>query len=479
MKILILGAQARYERYMPHLPFIRQQELVFMDKESSEAQILAAAADADILFVDAITPVSGTLMAQMPGLKLVHSEGVAYDKIDLAAARARGIDVCNNRGCNAGAVAEQAVLLMLMLMRQELEGDRAVREGRQMEMKERCMREGLRELSECRVGLIGFGDIAKATAQRLAPFGCEVFYNSRHRRSRDEEEIQSVLAGSVWLRDDFGYVQSTMDTLANTYYASSYRGEMGSAEINSAIQAWLNEQTRGLLEEQAANIETNPLTVLLLATTIYYSAQWTDEFNEAANYTDVFHAPSGDTEAEYMRAERGMDYFSGDGWGAVRLPLRGGNGMWFILPDEGVAVDELLQSEEVLGLMASGPNELAGKYAVVHLSVPKFDIAAQLDLIGGLMVLGVTDVFDPDVSDFTPMTTDTDMPIYVSEATHAARVKIDEEGVEAAAFTVIIADGAAAEPEDEIYFTLDRPFLFAISSRDGLPLFTGVVNRPD
>lgn len=153
--------------------------------------------------------------------------------------------------------------------------------------------------------------------------------------------------------------------------------------------------------------------------------------------------------------------------------------MWFILPDEGVAVDELLQSEEVLGLMASGPNELAGKYAVVHLSVPKFDIAAQLDLIGGLMELGVTDVFDPDVSDFTPMTTDTDMPIYVSEATHAARVKIDEEGVEAAAFTVIIADAAAAEPEDEIYFTLDRPFLFAISSRDGLPLFTGVVNRPD
>lgn len=192
MKILILGAQARYERYMPRLPFIRQQELVFMDKESSEDQILTAAADADILFVDAITPVSGTLMARMPNLKMIHSEGVAYDKIDLTAARARGIDVCNNRGCNAGAVAEQAVLLMLMLLRQELEGDRAVREGRQMDMKEHCMRQGLRELSECRVGLIGFGDIAKATAQRLAPFGCEVFYNSRRRRTRDEEETYGV-----------------------------------------------------------------------------------------------------------------------------------------------------------------------------------------------------------------------------------------------------------------------------------------------
>lgn len=296
--------------------------------------------------------------------------------------------------------------------------------------------------------------------------------------SRDEEEIQSVLASSVWLRDDLGYVQSTMDTLADTYYASSYRGEMGSGEINAAIQSWLNEQTRGLLEEQAAGIETNPLTVLLLATTIYYSAQWTDEFNEELNYTDVFHAPTGDVEDEYMYTGRFMEYYSGEGWGAVRLSLRYGNGMWFILPDEGVSVDALLENDEVMRLMSASEAD-GGEYARVYFSVPKFDIASQLDLTEGLMELGVTDVFDSDVSDFTPMTTETDVPIYVSEATHAARVKIDEEGVEAAAFTVITADGAAAEPEREIYFTLDRPFLFAISSQDGLPLFAGVVNRPD
>ena len=295
--------------------------------------------------------------------------------------------------------------------------------------------------------------------------------------SMDVEEIQSVLASSVWLRDDLGYVQETMDTLANTYYASSYRGEMGSGEINRAIQSWLNEQTRGLLEEQAAAIETDPLTVLLLATTIYYSAQWTDEFNEERNYTDVFHAPSGDVDTEYMYTGRFMEYYSGEGWGAVRLSLRYGNGMWFILPDEGVSMDALLQNEDVMRLMSAGEAD-GGEYARVYFSVPKFDIASQLDLTEGLMELGVTDVFDPDVSDFTPMTTDTDVPIYVSEATHAARVKIDEEGVEAAAFTVITAPCGAAEPEREIYFTLDRPFLFAISSQDGLPLFAGVVNRP-
>ena len=150
MKILILGDQARYEKYMPVLPFIRQQELVFLDKDSKEDTILAAGGDAEVLFVDAITPVSGALMERMPCLRLVHSEGVAFDRIDLAAARDRGIYVCNNKGCNAGAVAEQAIMLMLMLLRHGRTGDLAVREGRQMEVKERYMQNGIRDTITCR-----------------------------------------------------------------------------------------------------------------------------------------------------------------------------------------------------------------------------------------------------------------------------------------------------------------------------------------
>ena len=201
VKILILGAQARYDKYLPHLPFIRQQELVFRDKDTPVEQLLAHDADADIVFADAITPVPAELINGMPHLKLVHSEGVAYDKIDLAAARERGVYVCNNKGCNAGAVAEQAIMLMLMLLRREIPGDRAVREGRQMEVKERSMTEGIRELSDCRVGLVGFGDIARATAERLVPFGCEIYYYTKHRRDREEEER-------------FGVTYTTLEELA-------------------------------------------------------------------------------------------------------------------------------------------------------------------------------------------------------------------------------------------------------------------------
>jgi len=68
-------------------------------------------------------------------------------------------------------------------------------------------------------------------------------------------------------------------------------------------------------------------------------------------------------------------------------------------------------------------------------------------------------------------------PVWVSRVSHGVRVTADEEGVEAAAFTEVIGTGAAMPPEDEMDFTLDRPFLFVLESASGLPLFVGVVNN--
>ena len=110
-------------------------------------------------------------------------------------------------------------------------------------------------------------------------------------------------------------------------------------------------------------------------------------------------------------------------------------------------------------------------------SVPKFDVSSQFDLREGLAALGITDVTDFDKADFSPLT-DAQQEIALTQASHAVRVAIDEEGVTAAAYTVMMAAGAAMPPEEEIDFTLDRPFLFVITSPDNLPMFVGVVNDP-
>ena len=100
-----------------------------------------------------------------------------------------------------------------------------------------------------------------------------------------------------------------MDTLADTYYASSFRGEMGSADFNKALQDWLNEQTGGLLSDQTGSIELEPETVLALATTVYFRAKWTDEFQESGTEPGIFHAAGGDVTADFMHRRDSSSYY--------------------------------------------------------------------------------------------------------------------------------------------------------------------------
>ncbi len=192
MKLLVIGDEKRTRKYLPDLPIVDEVDLAVMKRGSSDDDLLACAGDADFILADAISPVSARLIGSMPNLKLIHSEGVAFDLIDLTAARERGVTVCNNAGVNAAAVAEQAILLMLACLRDVVAGDAAVRAGRQIQAKERMMVEGIRELGDCKVGFVGFGAIAQAAATRLSGWGCRMAYNKRSPLSSEEEERLGV-----------------------------------------------------------------------------------------------------------------------------------------------------------------------------------------------------------------------------------------------------------------------------------------------
>lgn len=192
MKILIIGNEDRYRKYMPDLDIVREIDMVFCPRGASDNQLLEAARDADAVAIDPMATLSGNVIRQMPNLKIIQSEGVGFNGIDCKAAKEKGVYVCNCKGANAGAVAEQTILLMLALLRKMIVGDRTERAGKQIEMKERMMVEGIAELADCKIGLIGFGDIAKATAKRLEPFECEIYYYSKTRKSTETEQEYRV-----------------------------------------------------------------------------------------------------------------------------------------------------------------------------------------------------------------------------------------------------------------------------------------------
>lgn len=187
MKILIAGLQSRYEQYLPDLPITKQTEMVFCKRSLSDEVFAAAAPEAEVVCVDSMRTTTAALMEAMPNLKLIQCEGVGFDRVDLEYARQRGIYVCNNPGSNAAAVAEQTILLILALTRDLIPGQESMYAGTSNRVLGRVVTSPLRELGDCRVGLVGFGHIAKAVARLLRAFGAEVCYNAPHRRTPEEE----------------------------------------------------------------------------------------------------------------------------------------------------------------------------------------------------------------------------------------------------------------------------------------------------
>ena len=292
----------------------------------------------------------------------------------------------------------------------------------------------------------------------------------------DTPVLTSLLADSVWMRDGVTYNEETLQRLAETYYASSFSGAMGTAEMDKALQDWMNENTGGLLEDAVKEIHTTPETVLALVSTIYYKAGWVDKFYEGATDKQTFHGAAGDTEVDMMHLSDMMGYYYGDRFGAVQLNLSDSGMMSFFLPDEGVDVKDLVTDEQVMQVIGGTYEQVS--WPMVHLSVPKFRTEAKTDLMEVMQRLGMTDVMTAGIADFTPLTTDPSLgDLALSSAEHAAVVEVDEEGVTGAAYTIMMVEEGAAEGGDEIDFVLDRPFFFTVTGRDGSILFAGIVQN--
>lgn len=296
----------------------------------------------------------------------------------------------------------------------------------------------------------------------------------------DDGLTTCVLGNSLWLRDDSEYDADTLQRLADSYYASSFSGKMGSEEYDSELRKWLNEQTGGFLTDYTDDVRLSPETVLGLYSTVYFSAQWDDRFREENNTQGVFHSPDGDVQAEFMNwTDVSMSYFWGEDFAAIALHFEDDGMMWFVLPDEDVTAEELAQDSELYGLLHDGYEWEDRSYPEVTLSIPKFDVSAKTELKQGLQQLGITDIFDSERADFTPLSEELDGAA-VGSIDQSARVMIDEDGCTAASYVEIEYVGAAP-PDDKVEFILDRPFLFFItddSSDIYMPLFGGVVNHP-
>ena len=134
----------------------------------------AALSKAQVIFTG-LGPVAAEHIAAAPALELIQCASHGFDYVDLAAARSRGIVVCNIGSSDAEArdVAEQTFALMLALAKQLIPGHIALT---QADWALPRLQRFITELHGKILGIIGFGHIGQLVARRAAAFDMNVVY---------------------------------------------------------------------------------------------------------------------------------------------------------------------------------------------------------------------------------------------------------------------------------------------------------------
>ena len=142
----------------------------------------AAASERMEVLLHVLTPVTAAMITAAPRLKLIQKIGVGVNTIDLESARAHRVAVCNMPGTNSQAVAEQALALMLAVLRRVPALDALTRAGRGWHADSTLL-DSTGEIGGRTVGLFGLGHSARLLARAVEALGATVLYTATRRNA--------------------------------------------------------------------------------------------------------------------------------------------------------------------------------------------------------------------------------------------------------------------------------------------------------
>ncbi len=148
------------------------------------AALLRGCAGALTMVTDRI---DAALLDAVPGLRVIGTFAVGYDNIDVAAATARGVAICNTPGVLTEATADAAFSLLLAAARRIPEGITYVRAGEWRAWRPMVLLG--RDIHAATLGIIGLGRIGQAVARRARGFEMRVLYHGRERQPDAEREL--------------------------------------------------------------------------------------------------------------------------------------------------------------------------------------------------------------------------------------------------------------------------------------------------
>ena len=187
MKIVILDGFAANPGDLSWEGLERFGEVICYPRTAPE-KLLERAADADVLLTNK-TVLDRQTMENLPQLKMIGVLATGYNIVDTAAAKERGIVVCNVPAYSTDSVAQLIFAFLLQHANHVLEHTKSVQKGDWAQSLDfSYMVAPQTELAGKTIGFVGFGNVAQKTADIAAAFGMRVIANSRTMKGQENRK---------------------------------------------------------------------------------------------------------------------------------------------------------------------------------------------------------------------------------------------------------------------------------------------------
>lgn len=319
---------------------------------------------------------------------------------------------------------------------------------------------------------------ANTLAQTLAAVG-DAEREEPEEDDAPEPPIASLVNGT-WLQEGLAVQQTFLGDLSRYFASGVYTVDFVEAQeredARERINTWVEDATAGLIEDLIPEGRLTAETRLVLVNALHLKAAWPEPLTPQEG---TFTLAGGEQVPADMLVGSTTSWYEDALCQATSLPTHGDDLSLAVIRPTG-GLDEVLDAwaesaadpEAGLGAVLAG---LAAGRATTTVTLPALDLAWDDSLAAPLQALGMVDAFT-GAADFSGITDQE--PLHIGDVLQKAVLVVDEEGMEAAAATAVIAETGSA-PLEPHELVLDVPFLVvAVETASRAPLVLGWVGDP-
>ncbi|MBR5393464.1 MAG: serpin family protein [Bacteroidaceae bacterium] len=277
-----------------------------------------------------------------------------------------------------------------------------------------------------------------------------------------DKKTRVAIANNIYVNSASGceLLPTFVETASQYYDATPESRDFGDGETRNVINKWGIDHTEGMIPEAIKEEEFNPDAMSYLLNALYFKGEWTHKFDAKATYRSLFDNEKKET--QMMHQESDFAYAENKVYQSIILPYGdGAYQMTVFLPQWNKTIDNVISELSSKGLQQEeyGPCH-------VNLYLPKFETSTDMRLEDIMKSLGMPNAFEGGYG-FNKFCNDN---VFIGMMKQAAKIRLDEEGSEASAVTVIEIRKNYTGPS-YANFVADRPFLYMITEQSTGAIF--------